>query len=218
MFSATLNVHFIIKKFDYLFQLLLKTAITVHLQLSGGQETWNFLWMEGFRGRGNLKLSLNGRFQGERKLEIFSDWKVSGGEETWNYLWLESFRRRGNLKLSLNGRFQEERKLETFSDWKVSGGDETWNFLRMESIWGKLEIFAEWKVSGGEETFICSDLQLQESGGEESQTHAVSLTPQSFWWHIRVRQVYCHGLYLLKGIIKYKNIYSTDTKSIWYRH
>ena len=51
----------------------------------------------------------------------------------------------------------------------------------MESIWGKLEIFAEWKVSGGEETFICSDLQLQESGGEKSQTHAVSLTPQSFW-------------------------------------
>ena len=101
MFSATLNVHFVIKKFDYLFQLLLKTAITVHLQLSGGQETWNFLWMEGFRGRGNLKLSLNGRFQGERKLEIFSDWKVSGGEETWNYLWMESFRRRGNLKFSL---------------------------------------------------------------------------------------------------------------------
>ena len=50
----------------------------------------------------------------------------------------------------------------------------------MESIWGKLEIFAEWKVSGGEETFICSDLQLQESGGEESQTHAVSLHRRVF--------------------------------------
>ena len=38
--------------------------------------------MEGFRGRGNLKLSLNGRFQEEGELEIFSEWKVSGGEET----------------------------------------------------------------------------------------------------------------------------------------
>ena len=38
--------------------------------------------MEGFRGRGNLKFSLIGKFQEERKLEIISDWKVSGGEET----------------------------------------------------------------------------------------------------------------------------------------
>ena len=51
--------------------------------------------MEGFRRRGNLKLSPIGRFQGEMKLETFSEWKVSGG----------------NLKSSQNGRFQGERKL-----------------------------------------------------------------------------------------------------------
>ena len=156
-----------------------KLEIFSERKVSGGGRTWNFLWlesfrwtgnsyflwMEGIRRTGNLKFSLNGRFQGERKLEIISEWKVSGGGRTWNFLWMEGFRGRGNLKFSLIGKFQEERKLEIISDWKVSGGEETWNYLWMEGFRRrgnlklspigrfqgdmKLETFSEWKVSGG---------------------------------------------------------------------